>query len=137
LAGYLEEASLPGCHLRVFWKLGPGLRFAGCNRLFADDAGLPVAELIGLDDYDKRLPWFAQAAKYRADDEAVVSSGRARLDILERQRSSRGIIWVRAGKAPIRTEEGSIPGILGIYEVLDSAMGRRLFSERAQRHPPA
>ena len=33
-------------------------------------AGLPADILIGLDDYDKRLPWFAQAAKYRADDDA-------------------------------------------------------------------
>jgi hypothetical protein len=136
LERYLKEASLPGCKVRIFWKLGPELRFGGCNELFAQDAGLPAAALIGLDDYDKRLPWFAQAAKYRTDDEEVFHSGRAKLDILERQRSSTGIIWVRAGKAPIRTEEGSILGILGMYEVLDSAMGRRLFTERTHRRSP-
>jgi hypothetical protein len=133
----LKEASMPGCKVRIFWKLGPEFRFGGCNQLFADDAGIPAATLIGLDDYDKRLPWFAQAAKYRTDDEEVFKSGRAKLDILERQRSSSGIIWVRAGKAPIRTEEGTILGILGMYEVLDSAMGRRLFTERTHRGSPS
>lgn len=137
LQGYLKDASMPGCQVRIFWKLGPGLRFGGCNELFARDAGLPAATLLGLDDYDKRLPWFAQAAKYRTDDEEVFKSGRAKLDILERQRSSSGIIWVRAGKAPIRTEEGMILGILGMYEVLDSAMGRRLFTERTHRSSPS
>jgi hypothetical protein len=137
LEGYLREASMPGCKVRIFWKLGPELRFGGCNELFAQDAGIPARSLIGLDDYDKRLPWFAQAAKYRTDDEEVFRSGRAKLDILERQRSSSGIIWVRAGKAPIRTEEGTILGILGMYEVLDSAMGRRLFTERTQGRSPS
>jgi hypothetical protein len=135
LARYLREASLPGCKVRIFWKLGSELRFGGCNELFAQDAGLPADALIGLDDYDKRLPWFAQAAKYRTDDEEVFHRGRAKLDILERQRSSSGIIWVRAGKAPIRSEEGTILGILGMYEVLDSAMGRKLFTERTHRSP--
>ena len=133
---YLKEASLPGCNVRIFWKLGPELRFGGFNELFAQDAGLAPQLLLGLDDYDKRLPWFAQAAKYRTDDEEVFRNGRAKLDILERQRSSSGIIWVRAGKAPIRTEENTILGILGMYEVLDSAMGRRLFTERTRRRSP-
>jgi hypothetical protein len=136
LEGYLRDASMPGRQVRVFWKLGPELRFGGCNDLFAEDAGVPATVLRGLDDYDKRLPWFAQAAQYRTDDEDVFRSGRAKLDILERQRSSSGIIWVRAGKAPIRTEEGTILGILGMYEVLDSATGRRLFTERTHRRSP-
>lgn len=137
LARYLTEASLPGCKVRIFWKLGPELRFGGGNELFARDAGLPLPTLLGLDDYDKRLPWFAQAAKYRTDDEEVFRSGRPKLDILERQRSSSGIIWVRAGKAPLRTEENTILGVLGMYEVLDSAIGRRLFTERTRLRSPS
>jgi hypothetical protein len=136
LEEYLREASLPGCNVRIFWKLGKELRFGGFNQLFAADAGMPPDQLVGLDDYDKRLPWFAQAAKYRTDDEEVFTSGRAKLDILERQRSSSGIIWVRAGKAPIRGADGQIHGILGMYEVLDSAVGRRLFTERTHRTQP-
>jgi PAS domain-containing protein len=130
LEGYLQEAAPPRSSVRVFWKIGPQFRFAGCNELFAKDAGMTREELIGKDDYDKRLPWFPQAATYRMDDEDVVKSGKANLDILDHQRSSTGMTWVRAGKAPIRTEEGQVIGIFGMYEVLDGATGRRLFAQR-------
>ena len=130
LNGYLDEATPPRTQARVFWKLGPEFRFAGCNELFARDAGLPRTALIGLNDYDKRLPWFANSAKFRSDDEEIFNSGRANLDILEHQKSSTGITWVRLGKTPIRNAEGKPIGIFGMYEVLDPATGRKLFSQR-------
>lgn len=130
LEGYLQEAAPPRSNVRVFWKLGPEYRFAGCNDLFARDAGMQRGELIGCNDYDKRLPWFSQAAKYRSDDEDIFNSGRPNLDILEHQKSSAGKTWVRAGKTPIRNLEGGSIGIFGMYEVLDSATGRRLFSQK-------
>ncbi len=58
---------------------------------------MPAAELLGRDDFDAKLPWVHQAAKYRADDEAVTI------------------------------------GILGMYEMLDDATGRRLFAEQRSR----
>lgn len=130
LEGYLLEANPPRSNVRVFWKLGPQFRFAGCNALFAKDAGMPHEELMGKDDYDKRLPWFPQAAKYRMDDEDVFKSGKANLDILEHQKSSTGMTWVKAGKAPIKSDDGKVIGIFGMYEVLDGATGRRLFAKR-------
>ena len=67
----------------------------------ATDAGLPVAQLIGIDDFDQRLPWMLQATKYRVDYEEVYKSGKPKQDIMERQKSAQGtIVWVRAGKAP-------------------------------------
>jgi hypothetical protein len=130
LEGYLRAASGPESLVRVFWKLLPGYTFGGCNEHFAHDAGLSGAELLGHDDFDRRLPWVYQAAKYRADDEAVVHSGHSRLNIVERQRSATGgITWVRVGKAPIRASTGVI-GVLGAYEMLDPKTGRRLFIEK-------
>lgn len=130
LDGYVQEAEPPRSNVRVFWKLGPEFRFAGCNELFARDAGLPRSELIGLNDYDKRLPWFANAAKFRSDDEEIFKSNRANLDILEHQKASTGVTWVRAGKTPIRGRDGQPIGIFGMYEVLDAATGRKLFAKR-------
>jgi hypothetical protein len=130
LEGYIQEAAPPRSNVRVFWKLGPEYRFAGCNELFAKDAGLRRAELIGLNDYDKRLPWFPNAAKFRSDDEEIFKSGRANLDILEHQKAATGTTWVRAGKTPIRNAAGKPIGIFGMYEVLDGATGRKLFSQR-------
>jgi hypothetical protein len=133
LEGYIRQASDPKCPVRVFWKVGSGLKFAGCNEHFAHDAGLPKAQLIGTDDFNPKLPWKHQAAKYRIDDEAVVKAGEAKLDIIERQRGTTGTItWVRAGKAPIRSGKEVI-GILGMYEVLDDLTGRRLFAEQSGR----
>src|SRR5262249_45825347 len=111
LAGYVKQSSASDGSVRVFWKTVPKFAFAGCNALFAQDAGLSNADLIGIDDFDRRLPWMNQAAKYRADDRAVAQSGQANLDIIERQASSSGTItWVRAGKAPICVGDGTVIG---------------------------
>ena len=130
LAGYVTEASAPDCNVRVFWKLGADFTFGGCNEQFARDAGIPRAELIGLTDFDRRLPWRMQAAKYRADDQKVTDSGEANLDIVERQGASAGgFTWVRAGKAPIRSADGKVIGVLGMYELLDAEKGQKLYGE--------
>jgi len=127
LKGYLAATSSSSA-VRIFWKLLPGYAFGGCNDLFARDAGLKSADIIGIDDFDRRLPWVHQAAKYRADDEAVVKSGHAKLNIVERQRGATGVItWVRVGKAPIRTPQGVI-GVLGAYDIVDAKTGHQLLA---------
>jgi hypothetical protein len=132
LEGYLLDSSGPPRVVRVFYKLGPGFTFAGCNEHFANDAGIPARELVGLDDFSPRLPWAAQAGKYRADDKEVFDSGTAKLDILERQTSSSGVVtWVHVSKAPIRAA-GRVIGILGMYEILDDKTAQRLYIERAR-----
>jgi hypothetical protein len=131
---YLNQASAPGCRVRVFWKLLPGFVFGGCNAPMAADAGLrSPSEMVGLDDYNKRLPWALQAAKYRADDQGVVSRGVPMLDIVERQQSSAGISWMRVGKTPIRRADGTVIGLLGMYEPLDAEEGGRLFVQKQRQ----
>jgi hypothetical protein len=133
LEGYLKEASAPSCPVRVFWKLGAQFAFAGCNLHFARDAGFPSpAELVGLDDFSPKLPWQAQAAKYRADDQEVFA-GTAKLDILERQTSAAGAtVFVRVGKAPIATPSGQVLGVFGMYQVLDEKAAQKLYFERSR-----
>jgi hypothetical protein len=133
LAEYMRELAPPRSNVRAFWKTGPGLKFGGCNDAFAKDAGLSgPAEMIGIDDFDKRLPWRHQAAKYRRDDQAVVTSGQNQLDFVERQQGTDGsITWVRVGKAPIKLASGEVIGVLGMYEVLDAATGRALYMQAA------
>jgi hypothetical protein len=136
LEAYLNESEAAAGAVRVFWKLGPRFLFAGCNAHFARDAGLPASVLLGLDDFDSRLPWGAQAAKYRSDDVEVVQAGVPKLDILERQTSPSGeVIWVRVGKAPILV--GGVPqGILGMYDLLDDKTASKLYFARAGGKPP-
>jgi hypothetical protein len=134
LETYLRDSSQQSS-VRVFWKLGPQFTFGGCNEHFAHDAGLAsAAQMVGIDDFDKRLPWKGQAAKYRSDDKKVTASGKPNLDIVERQESSDGTIsWVRAGKTPIRAADGSIIGIFGMYEVLDAETGRKMFGDHLRK----
>jgi hypothetical protein len=136
LENYLRDSARPNSRVRIFWKLGDKFRFAGCNLLFARDAGLPeTATLLGWDDFDGRLPWVRQAPKYRADDEQVYRSGRPKLDIVERQDQTEGTHWLRVGKTPIRNVAGQVVGLLGMYEVLTSEVGRRLYAERLKHTP--
>ena len=135
LESYLKETGAPGCSVRVFWKLGPQFQFAGMNEHFARDAGLPASALLGADDFDPRLPWAAQAAKYRADDKEVFDTGLPKLGILERQTSSTtAVVWVHVGKAPIKGAGGVI-GVFGMYELIDDKTAQKLFFNRAKAAP--
>jgi len=133
LDGYLKDASRPDCAVRVFWKTGSELTFAGGNDHFAKDAGKASADdLIGLNDFSNGIPWRAQAAKYRQDDQEVVTSGAAKLDILERQSSANGVVWVLVGKAPL-VVRGQVIGVFGIYETIDNDRATKLYIERARK----
>ena len=133
LAEYLAESSAPSSSVRVFWKLGNKYVFGGCNEHFAKDAGLKVSEIIGIDDFDPRLPWQAQAYKYRADDAEVLTSGTPKLDILERQTGGSGAItWVRVGKTPIKTAPGATIGVLGMYELIDDKTAKEIVFARSR-----
>jgi hypothetical protein len=134
LDGYLKETAATGCSVRVFWKMGPKFAFAGANEHFARDAGVPAASLLGADDFDARLPWAAQAAKYRADDKEVFDTGLAKLGILERQTSSStAVVWVHVGKAPIKAADGKVLGVFGMYELVDDKTAQRLFFEQSTK----
>jgi hypothetical protein len=134
VAHFLREASGPGRPERVFWKLGPDLKFAGCNQHFAADAGFARAsDLLGLTDFDSRLPWQRQAAKYRADDQEVVRQRQPKLNILERQETPSGMVFVLVSKAPILLKDGSAAGILGIYGVVDNKRASQIYAQQVSK----
>lgn len=101
--------------VRVFWK-DRDLRYLGCNRVFARDAGFEnPQDLIGKDDF--QMAWAVQAEAYRADDQAVMTSGKAKLFFVEPQTKPDGqVIWLRTSKVPLKDRHQHIIGLLGIYE---------------------
>lgn len=134
LDAYVIESDAPSSHVRVFWKMGHDFVYAGCNARFTRDAGLVgPSDIVGLTDFDTKLAWVAQAAKYRRDDRDVFQSGVPKLDILERQSSASGVIWLRTGKAPIQLDSGTTLGIFGMYEVIDDAAAARLNLAQVRR----
>ena len=100
--------------VRVFWKNRDSV-YLGCNRLFANDAGLKNPEdLIGKTDFD--MGWAEQAELYRADDKLVMQSGLPKLGYEEPQTTPDGEkIWLETSKIPLTDIEGNIIGMLGTY----------------------
>ncbi|HHH36131.1 MAG TPA: EAL domain-containing protein [Gammaproteobacteria bacterium] len=101
--------------VRVFWK-DRELRYLGCNRNFARDAGMDSPrEIVGKDDF--QLAWREQAERYRSDDRQVIESGQARFNFEEPQTTPDGRrLWLRTSKIPLTDMDGSIIGVLGTYE---------------------
>jgi PAS domain S-box-containing protein len=99
----------------VFWK-DKELRFQGCNRIFAQVAGLKsTRDLIGRTDFD--MPWKEHAEAYRADDQAVMKGRKPRLDHEERNVNSEGqVSWVLTSKVPVMNQHGEIVAVLGMFE---------------------
>ena len=101
--------------VRVFWK-DRNLKYTGCNRLFAQDAGLNSPdEVVGKTDYD--LAWKQMADRYRADDRKVIDAGMLKLGYEEPQITEDGpTLWLRTNKVPFRDQDDNIIGVLGSYE---------------------
>ncbi len=131
---YLVESTQVEGAVRVYWKLGPGLTYAGANAHFLADVGArDVGEILGLDDFNPIFPWgFGYAARYRADDERVLRTGEL-INVIEQQQVGLALNWSRVGKNPIRNPEGAIRGLLGMYQRLEPEVGRRLYYEQGAR----
>lgn len=108
------ETIINAIPVRVFWK-DRDLNYIGCNHAFARDSAFASPEdLIGRDDY--QMGWRDQAELYRADDRAVIESGRPKLDIEEPLTMPDGqVVTLLTSKVPLRNEAGEVVGVLGTY----------------------
>lgn len=99
----------------IFWKDRHSI-FLGCNRFFADLAGIAnPQEIVGLSDFD--LPWGGyQAELYINDDLEVIKSKKPKLGIEETQTLADGRqIVLITNKIPLMDENSQVVGILGIF----------------------
>ncbi|MBF0255179.1 MAG: PAS domain-containing protein, partial [Gammaproteobacteria bacterium] len=103
--------------VRVFWK-DLNLKYLGCNKAFARDAGRQEPEqLLGRDDFD--MSWRDQAHNYQQDDRAVIEQNSPRLAYEERQTTPQGEeIWLQTSKIPLHDAEDRVIGILGSYDII-------------------
>jgi PAS domain S-box-containing protein len=113
---------------RVFWK-DKNFVYMGCNRVFAEDAGLTSPEeIIGMDDF--HLSWVESAPLYRADDQDVMENDLSKINYEEPQvREDGSELWLRTTKVPIKNEDGEIIGVFGSYEDISEI---KLAEERQQ-----
>ena len=106
--------------VRVFWK-DKNLDYLGCNRLFAMDSGHSnPRQLVGKNDH--QMVWKAQADLYNSDDSKVMNSGVPKLNFEEPQTKANGeTFWLRTSKIPLRSLDGDVIGVLGMYEDITKA----------------
>ncbi|MEI7504338.1 MAG: PAS domain-containing protein, partial [Paludibacter sp.] len=98
----------------VFWKDRQS-RYLGCNKTFANGAGLNnSSEIVGKSDAE--FPTFAKNAdKYRADDFEVMESEKAKLHMIDMRHQSDGkTIWLNTSKFPLLDSQGQVIGVIGI-----------------------
>ena len=131
--------TLPGA--AIFWKDRNSV-FLGCNRNFAEDAGVELPEnIVGRTDYD--LAWKKEEADFfRECDRRVILSEQAEVGIIEPQLQADGKqAWLETNKVPLHDGEGHVIGILGTYqditerkqaEILLQEMNQKLERQKAE-----
>lgn len=100
----------------IFWKDRNSI-YLGCNRNFAEDAGVGFPEnIMGKTDYD--LAWKKEEADFfRECDRRVMLADYAELGIVEPQLQGDGKqAWLETNKAPLHDTQGKVIGILGTYQ---------------------
>src|SRR5215467_10683591 len=87
--------------VRVLWKNLESV-YVGCNRRFAEDAGLnSPEEVAGKTDFD--LPWKEDAELFRRRDRQVIESRQPMLDIEQPHSTSDGrVLHLLQNKLPLR-----------------------------------
>ncbi|MBE9114699.1 PAS domain S-box protein [Lusitaniella coriacea LEGE 07157] len=102
---------------QVFWK-DRDSRFLGCNKNWADAAGLESPEaVVGLTDFHL-LPE-AVAKKFRATDRYIMENNQPDLNKKQekQKRDENGNpVWLDVSKIPIHDENNEVIGILGVIE---------------------
>lgn len=99
----------------IFWK-SPALTYLGCNRLFADFAGLASPDdIVGQTDF--AMPWAELAHHYREDDQRVIETHTPKIafeePLVDTNQRTR---WLRTSKIPLHTPTGDVFAVLGVFE---------------------
>ncbi len=115
--------------LAISWKDSNSV-YLGCNRKFAEDAGLDsIEEIVGKTDAE--LPWGSQAETYRRADRQTIASNKPKLGSIETfVRADGHSPWIEISKVPLHDLDGNAIGILVMYR--DITAQRQAEAERQQ-----
>lgn len=99
----------------IFWKNRDSV-YLGCNRRWAEMAGVDPEQVIGLTDAD--LPWTPeQQAWYLTCDRQVMDTNTPMLRIKQSQRQADGqLTWRETTKLPLHDAQGNVIGLIGTIE---------------------
>lgn len=100
----------------VFWK-DTNFQYMGCNRNFADAAGLNASDdIIGKTDHD--LPWTNDEADFfRKVDKEVMENDSPILNLVELITTHDGNErFIETNKIPLKDDDNKIVGLLGTFQ---------------------
>lgn len=132
-AHHLLQKVMDNIPMAVFWKDKNSV-YLGCNKVFALDSGVMDPKKIrGKKDYD--LDWPREIADLHiADDKKVMTSGIAKINFEEpfgkATDSPQG--WLRTSKIPLMEEDGSVYGVLGLYEDITDSKNAGEFLRKSE-----
>lgn len=109
-------------------------RIVGASRLFFERFGCRTeAEILGKDDFELFPRPLAET--FRRDDEAILHTGEARLNLVELFFNQQGVPdWYVTNKLPVRNSAGAVIGLMGTthsYEARKALLRPFLNLERA------
>ena len=109
----LLQTVLDAFPLSVFWKDRQSI-LLGCNQLFAINCGMnSPLEAVGKSNFECSYPKDV-ALDYLADDQEVMESGLAKLNIEKTITLASGEQqWIQINKIPLRDAEGKVIGVMG------------------------
>ncbi len=115
LSRQMLQTVLDTIPVRVYWK-DLELKYLGCNKLFAQDAGFSdTNQILGKDDFE--MAWGNEAERYQNEDRAVIELDSAILACQHLRIGSEGEkVWLSVSKIPLKDDKNKAIGILGIYE---------------------
>ncbi|NJO11431.1 MAG: PAS domain S-box protein [Leptolyngbyaceae cyanobacterium SL_1_1] len=120
---------------QILWK-DQNSRYLGCNQAFANAVGLESPQaIVGQDD--SAIPAYsdADAELFRQRDRQILAADQVKLQTLEQQTYADGgqPRWVDCSKLPIHDSDGSIVGVLGIFEdVTEQLLSQQALAQREQ-----
>lgn len=98
---------------QIVWQKDRNSVYVSCNTAYALSLGIAAEELPGKTDDDFYPPELAE--KYRADDRRVLAE--EKIEIIDEQWQTNGQQrYLHTTKVPLRDDDGSIYGTLGIAE---------------------
>jgi AraC-like DNA-binding protein len=97
----------------AFFAKDAQCRIIGASRLFYERFGFQKEEeILGMDDFELFPRTLAET--FRRDDEAVLSTGQARLNLVELFFNRQGLPdWYITNKLPLRNRDGAVVGLMG------------------------
>jgi PAS domain S-box-containing protein len=128
----LLQTVLDSFPLAVFWKDRKAI-LLGCNQLFATIYGVnSPSELIGKSTFEVCCNQ-DEALNYIVDDQLVMESGIAKLNIEEPITMPSGEQqWLQTNKIPLRNADGNVIGVMGTFQDISDRKRAEIALQRSE-----